>query len=157
MAKEKNIQAQGETPEAVPPKLDVAVRLIEPRDNLLGFANIIFNNAFVVEDISIVQGEKGIFAGMPSKPDPSKPSGYRQTARPIGEFRGQLNGAVAEAYYAQVEKVRAQAMAHVSHGQAAPGQKQSIPQQLAQGKAWAAQENAKSTAQQGQPALVPGR
>ncbi|MDY6934349.1 MAG: SpoVG family protein [Spirochaetota bacterium] len=40
-----------------------------PKDNLgktLGFANITLMNKFVVKNLRIVQGEKGIFIGMPS-------------------------------------------------------------------------------------------
>ncbi|MBN2403489.1 MAG: SpoVG family protein [Spirochaetes bacterium] len=40
-----------------------------PKDNLgktLGFANITLMDKFVVKNLRIVQGEKGIFIGMPS-------------------------------------------------------------------------------------------
>ncbi|MDY6967514.1 MAG: SpoVG family protein [Spirochaetota bacterium] len=40
-----------------------------PKDNLgktLGFANITLLNKFVIKNLRIVQGEKGIFIGMPS-------------------------------------------------------------------------------------------
>ncbi len=40
-----------------------------PKDNLgktLGFANITIMDKFVVKNLRIVQGEKGIFIGMPS-------------------------------------------------------------------------------------------
>lgn len=40
-----------------------------PKDNLgktLGFANITLLDKFVVKNLRIVQGEKGIFIGMPS-------------------------------------------------------------------------------------------
>ncbi len=40
-----------------------------PKDNLgrtLGFANITLMNKFVVKNLRIVQGERGIFIGMPS-------------------------------------------------------------------------------------------
>ena len=40
--------------EAPPMKLDVSVRAIEPKGNLLGFANVKFNDCFVVEDFKIL-------------------------------------------------------------------------------------------------------
>ena len=64
----------GGTP-AAPIKLDVSVRVIEPVKNLMGFASVKFNDCFVVENLKIVQGSKGLFLGMPSQPDGK--GGYR--------------------------------------------------------------------------------
>lgn len=64
----------GGTP-AAPIKLDVSVRIIEPVKNLMGFASVKFNDCFVVENLKIVQGSKGLFVGMPSQPDGK--GGYR--------------------------------------------------------------------------------
>ena len=50
----------GGTP-AAPLKLDVSVRVIEPVKNLMGFASVKFNDCFVVENLKIVQGSKGLF------------------------------------------------------------------------------------------------
>ena len=89
--------------EAPPMKLDVSVRAIEPKGNLLGFANVKFNDCFVVEDFKILQTDKGLYVGMPSKPDKSSKTGYRDTAKPItGEFRKQLHGAILTAYSAEI-------------------------------------------------------
>ena len=82
----------------MPLKLDVTARPIEPKGNLVGFASIKFNDAFVVEDFKILQSDKGIFVGMPSKPDKTSKTGYRDTAKPItAEFRKELTGAVVAA------------------------------------------------------------
>ena len=67
----------GGTP-AAPIKLDVSVRVIEPVKNLMGFASVKFNDCFVVENLKIVQGSKGLFLGMPSQPDGK--GGYRDMA-----------------------------------------------------------------------------
>ena len=74
--KEKSMQEKtaGGTP-AAPIKLDVSVRVIEPVKNLMGFASVKFNDCFVVENLKIVQGSKGLFLGMPSQPDGK--GGYR--------------------------------------------------------------------------------
>lgn len=93
--------------EAPPMKLDVSVRAIEPKGNLLGFANVKFNDCFVVEDFKILQTDKGLYVGMPSKPDKSSKTGYRDTAKPItGEFRKQLHGAILTAYSAEIGRLQ---------------------------------------------------
>ena len=92
----------GGTP-AAPIKLDVSVRVIEPVKNLMGFASVKFNDCFVVENLKIVQGSKGLFLGMPSQPDGK--GGYRDMAYPVTkEFREQLNTAVLQAYEAKLER-----------------------------------------------------
>ena len=71
--------------EAAPMKLDVSVRAIQPMGNLLGFASVKFNDCFVVEDFKILQTDKGLYVGMPSKPDKTSRTGYRDTAK---HYRG---------------------------------------------------------------------
>ena len=93
----------GGTP-AAPMKLDVSVRVIEPVKNLMGFASVKVNDCFVVENLKIVQGSKGLFLGMPSQPDGK--GGYRDMAYPVTkEFREQLNTAVLQAYEAKLEQM----------------------------------------------------
>ena len=122
---------------ALPFKLDVTVRPIEPMGNLVGFASIKLNDAFVVEDFKILQSDKGLFVGMPSKPDKGSKTGYRDTAKPITkEFRAELTGAIVTAYHAEVEKLQARAAA------IAPPEKESIPKQLEKAAKQAAKDNA---------------
>ncbi len=121
-------------PEAPPMKLDVSVRAIEPKGNLMGFANVKFNDCFVVEDFKILQTDKGLFVGMPSKPDKSSRTGYRDTAKPItADFRKQLHGAILEAYSAEISRLQT-----VTQAQERP----SIKEQLEAGAKQAAQEKA---------------
>lgn len=124
---------------AYPLKLDISVRLIEPRDNLLGFANVTINDSIRIDDFKIVNGEKGLFVGMPSKAvSKGGETKYYDTVRPTTkEFRAELNEAVATAYYAEVEKLQARAAAVTSP---------SIPKQLADAKEQAAKENAARSA-----------
>lgn len=120
--------------EAAPLKLDVSVRAIQPMGNLLGFASVKFNDCFVVEDFKILQTDKGLYVGMPSKPDKTSRTGYRDTAKPItGDFRKQLQGAVLEAYSAEIGRLRAVAAAQ---------ERPSIKGQLEAGAKEAAKENA---------------
>lgn len=122
---------------ALPLKLDVTARPIQPMGNLVGFATVKFNDVFVVEDFKILQSDKGLFVGMPSKPDKNSSTGYRDTAKPITkDFRAELTGAVVTAYHAEVEKLQSRAAA------VTPPEKQSIPKQIAEGTEKAAKENA---------------
>lgn len=116
-------------------KLDVDVRLIEPRGNLLGFANITVADSLRIDDFKILQGEKGLFVGMPSKAQTKDgKTNYYETVRPVSkEFRAVLNEAVVEAYHAEVAHLQARAAA-VS--------KPSIMEQIAEGAKEAAKENA---------------
>ena len=107
--------------EALPMKLDVSVRAIEPKGNLL-------------EDFKILQTDKGLYVGMPSKPDKSSKTGYRDTAKPItGEFRKQLHGAILTAYSAEIGRLQAVAAAQ---------ERPSIKDQLEAGAKEAASEKA---------------
>jgi stage V sporulation protein G len=135
--KEKaNVTEETRTPtqETAPMKLDVSVRAIQPMGNLLGFASVKFNDCFVVEDFKILQTDKGLYVGMPSKPDKTSRTGYRDTAKPItGDFRKQLQGAVLEAYSAEIGRLRAVAAAQ---------ERPSIKDQLEAGAKEAAKERA---------------
>lgn len=136
MNEDKKAVPQEPEQAALPLKLDISVRPIDPIKNLIGFANVKINDCFVVEDFKILQSDKGLFVGMPSKPDRNSKTGYRDTAKPITkEFRAELTEAVISAYHAEVEKLQVRAAAVASP------EKDSIPKQLAEGKKRAAKEN----------------
>ncbi|MEN6314044.1 MAG: SpoVG family protein [Clostridiaceae bacterium] len=139
MSKETTPNGQAPEQEAAPTlpmKLDVSVRPIEPKGNLVGFASLKINDSFVIDDFKVLQSDKGLFVGMPSKPDKGSKTGYRDTARPITkEFRAELTEAVAAAYHAEVEKLQARAATIPAT------EKQSIPKQLAEGAKQAAKDN----------------
>lgn len=49
---------------------DVRVRPVEKEDNKMrAVASITIDGEFVVHDIKVIEGEKGLFIGMPSKKD----------------------------------------------------------------------------------------
>lgn len=128
---------------AAPLDFTVSVRPIEPKGNLLAFASVCFGNSFVVDDFKVLQSEKGLFVGMPSKPDRSSASGYRDTAKPItAEFRATLTGAVVAAYHAAIEKLQNRAAAV----EAPAAEKPSIKEQLESGAKQAAEETSEQTA-----------
>lgn len=140
MSNEKTTTGQAPEQEAasvLPMKLDVSVRPIEPKGNLVGFASLKINDSFVIDDFKVLQNDKGVFVGMPSKPDRNSKTGYRDTARPITkEFRAELTEAVTAAYHEALEKLQARAAA------IPVAEKESIPKQLAEGAKQAAKDNA---------------
>ncbi len=144
MSNEKTTTGQipkQETAPVLSMKLDITVRPVEPMGNLVGFASLKINDSFVIDDFKILQNDKGLFVGMPSKPDKSSKTGYRDTARPITkEFRAELTEAVATAYHAAVQKLQARAATIPAT------EKQSIPKQLAEGAKQTAKENAARSA-----------
>ena len=146
MNEERTTDAQApdqEAPGGSGLKLDVAARPIDPIKNLVGFASVKINDCFVVEDFKILQSDKGLYVGMPSKPDKNSRTGYRDTAKPItAEFRKELHGAILEAYQQEIEKLQARVAAS---RQAPPPEKESIRGQLEAGAKKAAKENAART------------
>jgi DNA-binding cell septation regulator SpoVG len=104
--------------------------LIAERINwALGIAQIVIPMHFLVK---ILQTGKGLYVGMPSKPDKSSKTGYRDTAKPItGEFRKQLHGAILTAYSAEIGRLQAVAAAQ---------ERPSIKDQLEAGAKEAAKE-----------------
>jgi len=97
---------------AAPIKLEATVRPIEPRGKMIGFASINFGGAITLHDFRIFNGEKGLFVTPPSVKDSTTRSGYRDTARLMGDdIKNQLNVVVRDAYVAEVEKLQARAAA----------------------------------------------
>jgi len=140
----ENMNTQQETAaEMMPMKLDVRVRPIAPKNNLLAFASVNINDCFAVDGIKVVTGEKGLFVNMPSAPDGK--GGYRDVCFPVTpEFRQQLNTAVLDGYSTAIEKMQATLDAAANtHRREAP-EKPSIRNQLNAAKEVQAQQPAKT-------------
>lgn len=60
---------------------DVWVRKITKEGKLKAIVSITLDNEFVVHDIKVIEGEKGLFIAMPSKK--SAEGEYRDVAHPI--------------------------------------------------------------------------
>ncbi len=79
-------------------------------DRLKAFANVTFDNAFVIRGMKIINGNKGFFLSMPSK---KRPDGtYQDIAHPVNsEMRRLLEERVLEAYEEEVaQKVQSQSI-----------------------------------------------
>ena len=70
---------------------------LRDEDKLKGFANVTFDNAFVVRGMKIIQGSTGYFVSMPSR---RRPDGTHQdVAHPVNsEMRRVLEKKILEAY-----------------------------------------------------------
>ena len=73
------------------------------KDNkLCAFANITFDNCFVVRGLKVLEGSKGLFVVMPSRK--VKGDDYRDVAHPItAEFKDYIQQEVLKAYELFIE------------------------------------------------------
>jgi len=70
---------------------------------LKGFANIAFDDLFVVRGLKIIRGSKGYFIAMPSKA--KRDGSFKDIAHPIKkEFRSLLEGIILDKYWEEVKK-----------------------------------------------------
>lgn len=76
---------------------DIRVRRIASEGRMKAVVSVTFDDAFVVHDIKVVEGEKGLFVAMPSKKMPN--GEFRDIAHPItSEARSTIQGHVLERY-----------------------------------------------------------
>lgn len=81
---------------------DVRVRLVASDSRLRGVVTVTFDDAFVVHDIRVIEGENGIFVAMPSKKMPN--GGFRDIAHPIHQdMRKAVEDAIIKAYQKALE------------------------------------------------------
>ena len=76
---------------------DVSVRKIAKEGKMRAVVSITIDDEFVVHDIKVIEGEKGLFIAMPSRK--SSDGEYRDIAHPIStQTRDKLQMLVLEAY-----------------------------------------------------------
>jgi stage V sporulation protein G len=76
---------------------DVRVRRIAREGKMRAVVSITIDKVFVVHDIKVIEGEKGLFIAMPSKK--SADGEYRDIAHPINsETRGMLEEIILKSY-----------------------------------------------------------
>ncbi len=85
-------------------KLDVrAYPIAEPKGNVMAFASVTINDMFAVNNIRVVNSEKGLFVAMPQVKD--NKGEYRDICFPVtADLRKQMNEAILGAYAAEKEK-----------------------------------------------------
>ncbi len=81
---------------------DIRVRIVNGESKMKAVASITFDDAFVVHDIKIIDGEKGLFIAMPSKK--VRGEEYRDIAHPINmEMRSLLQEKIIAKYQEVLE------------------------------------------------------
>jgi len=76
---------------------DVRIRKIAKEGKMKAVVSVTFDNAFVVHDIKIIEGEKGLFIAMPSRK--SLNGEFRDIAHPINSTtRDYLQKSILEKY-----------------------------------------------------------
>ena len=76
---------------------DVRVRKITKEGEMKAIVSITIDNEFVVHDIKVIEGEKGLFIAMPSKK--ASDGEYRDIAHPINsETREGIQKIILESY-----------------------------------------------------------
>jgi stage V sporulation protein G len=84
--------------------MDVTDVRVFPRDEdrLKAFVTITFDNCFIVRDLKIIRGNKGLFVAMPSKK--KKDGTFGEVAHPLNaEMRAIIENAVLDEYYRALE------------------------------------------------------
>lgn len=81
---------------------DVRVRRIAQVGKMKAIASITMDNEFVIHDIKVIEGEKGLFVAMPSRKAPD--GEYRDIAHPINQAaRERIQSVILERYHATEE------------------------------------------------------
>ncbi|MEG1847752.1 MAG: septation regulator SpoVG [Lachnospiraceae bacterium] len=76
---------------------DVRVRKIAKEGKMKAIVSITIDNEFVVHDIKVIEGEKGLFIAMPSKK--STDGAYRDIAHPINSSTRDAIQSIILEYY----------------------------------------------------------
>src|SRR4051812_20541201 len=83
---------------------DVRLRRVQTDGRMRAIASITLDDAFVVHDIRVIDGNSGLFVAMPSKRTPD--GEFRDIAHPINsETRNMIQEVVLAAYNAASEEV----------------------------------------------------
>jgi len=81
---------------------NVKVRAVDVSGRMKALATITLDGAFVVHDLRVIQGDKGLFVAMPSRRGAD--GKFRDVAHPITqELRDTIEAAVLQAYTAEHE------------------------------------------------------
>jgi len=76
---------------------------LRDEERLKGFANVTFDNAFVIRGMKIIQGNAGYFVAMPSRKRPN--GSYQDVAHPVNrDMRRLIEKTVLEAYEAELKE-----------------------------------------------------
>ena len=84
---------------------NIKVRKLIPDGRLKGIISVIFDDAFAVHDIKVVQGDGRLFVAMPSRRDDS--GAFRDIVHPISsDVRQKIEEEILSAYYKALEEAQ---------------------------------------------------
>lgn len=76
---------------------DIRVRKVDKEGKMKAVVSITIDNEFVVHDVKVIDGDKGLFIAMPSKK--SMDGEYRDIAHPINsDTRDRIQRQILDAY-----------------------------------------------------------
>ena len=76
---------------------EIRIRKIAKEGKMKAVVSVTFDNAFVVHDIKVIEGEKGLFIAMPSRK--AADGEYRDIAHPINsETRERIQNIILQKY-----------------------------------------------------------
>lgn len=82
---------------------DIRVRKVTKEGKMKAIVSITLDDEFVVHDIKVIEGEKGLFIAMPSRK--SMDGEYRDIAHPINsETRDKMQSLILEKYNQNLEE-----------------------------------------------------
>ncbi len=85
---------------------DVKIFKIKQRGALLGYANIVLNNSFIIRGIKILESEKnGRFVAMPSRRLREEKRAYRDLCHPINQETREIITATIFNAYDELENI----------------------------------------------------
>lgn len=80
---------------------DVRIRKVEKEGKMKAVVSITIDEEFVVHDIKVIEGEKGLFIAMPSRK--AADGEYRDIAHPINSnTRDKIQSLILEKYQAEI-------------------------------------------------------
>ena len=80
---------------------DIRVRTVDSEGKMRAVVSITIDSVFVIHDIKVIEGEKGMFIAMPSRK--AADGEYRDRAHPINtETREELQKMILDKYYETV-------------------------------------------------------
>ena len=95
---------------------DVTLRKINTEGSMKAVASVIFDNEFVVRDIKVIHGEKGLFIAMPSKR--TADGEFRDIAHPINSSsREKIQNAILEKYQLALDAEEVESEVAVTSGE----------------------------------------
>ena len=81
---------------------DIRIRKVEKEGKMKAVVSITIDDEFVVHDIKVIEGEKGLFIAMPSRK--ATDGEYRDIAHPINSAtREKIQNMILEKYKTEIE------------------------------------------------------